>query len=310
MAFAATNVMRWLRETRPVLEPDRPLDDAKVLCPWVLPLPGGFRLFYMGHGSASAPGAFGRILSAWSDDGVTFRKEPGVRVDNGKGAEARALSPCVVARAGGGYRMYFEAAASAGGEGSVILSARSEDGLGFVREPGIRVRGDGARVGSPRVLPLDADYMRLYFHRYPEPIEERLDRGNHVVSALSTDGLTFELEPGVRIPQTHPRERAAVYCASMVALGEGRVRAYYGAWSGDASGRGAVMTALSQDAGQTFVKDEAPCIAPDSALDASFASEPCVFRDRDGRQRMVYEACDAAGKTRILAAIAAIAAET
>ncbi|HSO35893.1 MAG TPA: hypothetical protein VLT33_25360, partial [Labilithrix sp.] len=135
----------WIQQARPVLEPDRALDDAKVLCPWVLPLPGGFRLFYMGHGSASPAGTRGRILSAWSEDGVTFRKEPGVRIDNGEGAEARALSPCAVARTEGGYRLYFEAARNIRGDGSVILSARSEDGLAFEREPGIRVRSEGAR---------------------------------------------------------------------------------------------------------------------------------------------------------------------
>jgi hypothetical protein len=303
---ASDEPMRWTKDPTPVLEPDRPLDDAKVLCPWVLALPGGgFRLFYMGHGSASARGTFGRILSAWSDDGVTFRKEPGVRVDNAEGAEARALSPCVVARAGGGYRMYFEAARTAGGEGSVILSARSDDGLAFAREPGVRVRAAGARVGSPRALLLDGGRVRLYFHAYPDPVEDGLDRGNHVVSALSDDGLAFAPEPGVRLAQTlDPRERSAVYCAAMVALAGGRVRAYYGAWSEAAKGRCAIMTALSDDRGMTFVKSPVPCIAPDSGLDASFASEPCVFTDGAGRTRMVYEACDAAGVTRILTAVA------
>ena len=88
----------------------------------------------------------------------------------------------------------------------------------------------------------------------------------------------------------------------MVPLGDGRVRAYYGAWSRGSGACGAIMTALSDDGGLTFVKDPTPCIAPDSALDASFASEPCVFRDGSGRMRMVYEACDATGVTRILAA--------
>lgn len=293
----------WLRSPHPVLEPDRPLDDLKVLCPWVVPLAGGYRLFYMGHGNLSPPGTTGRILSAWSDDGVTFRKEPGVRIDNDVHASARALSPCVIPCSAGGFRMYFEAARAANGEGAVILSAYSEDGLTFAREPGARVTSAGARVGSPRALLLDDGHIRLYFHRYPEPVAERLDRGNHVLSGLSLDGLSIAIEPGVRLAQTEPCERAAVYCASMMRLGGLHVRAYYGAWSGDAVALGAVMTALSEDDGLTFVKDRAPCIAPDGPLDASFASEPCVYRDRAGRLRMVYEGSDAAGITRILTAV-------
>src|SRR4029079_16645960 len=120
------------------------------------------------------------------------------------------------------------------------------------------------RVGSPRALVLDGGRVRLYFHRYPEPVEDGLDRGNHVLSAISTDGLVFEVEPGIRIPQTlDPYECSAVYCASMVTLGNGRVRAYYGAWSGGPTACGAIMTALSDDGGLTFVKEPLPCIAPD-----------------------------------------------
>lgn len=295
---------RWTKDSRPVLVPDRPLDDAKILCPWAAAMPGGFRLFYMGHGSASPPGTCGRILSAWSDDGVTFHKEPGVRVDNGPQAEARALSPCVVPCGDGAWRLYFEAASTAGGERSVILSARSTDGLSFSREPGVRMRVDGARVGSPRILQLGDDRLRLYFHAYPEPIVSRLDRGNHVLSAISRDGLAFEREAGVRIAQTlDPLERAAVYCAAVVTLGGDRVRAYYGAWNEDAPQRGAIMAARSADGGVTFEKDAAPILEPDGPLDAVFASEPCVYTDSKGRTRMLYEACDALGVTRILMAI-------
>jgi hypothetical protein len=204
--------------------------------------------------------------------------------------------------------MYFEAYANDEGRGSVILSARSDDeGPTFVREAGVRMRIDGARVGSPRALVLEGDRVRLYFHVYPEPLRNGIQSGNHVESAVAGDGLTFVREPGVRIPQTiDPRERTATYCANVIRLDGERVRAFYGAWNDDAPHRGAIMTALSDDGGLSFVKHPTPVIAPDGPMDGSFASEPCVFLDGRGQPRMVYEACDALGVTRILAATAVL----
>ena len=65
---------------------------------------------------------------------------------------------------------------------------------------------------------------------------------------------------------------------------------------------GVIMTATSDD-GLVFTKEETPCIGPDGDLDATFASDPCVFQTRDGRWRMIYEAADAAGITRLLSAV-------
>lgn len=303
-----TDATEWQKEPRAALVPDRPLDDKKILCPWVVPVSGGFRLFYMGHGRASPHGTIGRILSARSDDGITWTKEGGVRIDNSEGAEARALSPCALRSKGGGLRMYFEAYGREDGAASLILSARSDDeGLTFVREPGVRMQIDGARVGSPRALLLEGDRVRLYFHVYPEPLGSGIACGNHVESAVADDGLAFVREPGVRIPQTiDPRERTATYCANVIRLDGDRVRAFYGAWNDDDPRRGAIMTALSDDGGLSFVKHPDPVIAPDGPLDASFASEPCVFVDGLGHPRMVYEACDTKGVTRILAATAVL----
>ncbi|MGC4079528.1 MAG: hypothetical protein QM702_21300 [Rubrivivax sp.] len=278
----------------------RALDDTRVLCPSILALPDGhFRAFYMGHGSAAPAGTRGRIVSAWSDDGVLWSAEDGVRLDHHEGAETRVLSPCVVPRSGGGYRMYVE---RVGREGSSIGSAASDDGLVFRVEPGARIREPRAIVGSPRALVLPDGRLRLYFHAYPEPFEVGIERGNHVVSAISADGLRFEREPGVRIAQTLPAfEREAVYAAQPVVEGE-MVRAYYSGWNGATRARGAILTAVSSDGGTTFEKETTPCIAPEPGLDAGFASEPCVFRDSSGRWRMLYEAADDRGQTRILGA--------
>lgn len=116
----------------------------------------------------------------------------------------------------------------------------------------------------------------------------------------------------LRIPQTLPLlEREGVYCAVMVRIDSerdfdgARVRAYYGAWKGGKGASGVILSAHSADGGRTFVKDAGVVIACDTPLDAGFASEPCVFRDDEGRWRMLYEACGTGGITRILEAVAA-----
>jgi hypothetical protein len=242
-------------------------------------------------------------LSAHSSDGVRWRKERGVRIEcQRERGEHRVLSPTVIESPdGSGYRVYFESSV----EGMTsIASARSNDGLVFERDPGIRLAIAGASVGSPRVLALRHGRVRLYFHRYLEPFAVGLNRGNHVESAVSDDGLSFVREPGVRIAQTTPAvDDEAVYCAYVIALPGGRVRAFYSAWNGAEPGRGVIMTALSPD-GLTFEKDPEPCIGRDGILDAVFASEPCVFVAGDGQWRMLYEGADARRTTRILAAVA------
>jgi hypothetical protein len=295
--------MKAWTKTGIAIEGDRPDDDLRVLCPYVLALPGGgFRAFYMGHGRGSPRGTKGRILSAKSEDGVTWTKEPGVRLDHHEGAEVRVLSPCVVPRLGG-YRMYYEAVGKRGL--SVIKSAIADGAFTFTPEEGARIAVKGANVGSPRALILPGGAVRLYFHVYPQPFRTGLDRGNHVVSAVAHDGVTFEREPGVRIAQTiEALEREAVYCAQPIAIDSTRVRVFYGAWNGQERARGAIMTAVSNDGGTTFRKHKRPCVAPDGDLDATFASEPCVYHDAEGRLRMLYEASDARGATRILGAVA------
>lgn len=288
------------RKSGVVLEGDRGDDDLRVLCPCVLPLAcGDYRLFYMGHGRASPSGTKGRILSAVSEDGVRWAKEPGVRVDHHDGAELRVLSPCVVPM-DRGYRMYFEAVSA---RGTSIRSAVSHDAMRFRVEAGARVELAGRTVGSPRALLLPSGRVRLYFHAYPQPFRIGLEHENHVLSAISDDGVVFSPEAGVRIAQTLPGlEDEAVYCAQPVASGCATIWVFYGAWNGNSRARGAIMSAVSHDGGLTFTKSEVPCVKPDGVYDSTFASEPSVFADPNGRVRMIYEASDARGTTRLLAA--------
>ena len=83
----------WHKEDGARLEGSRPLDSGKLQAPCIVRSPsGGFRLFY----TAVGPGrpfrdCQGYILSAVSDDGLTFHKEPGIRVSPDPAVPHRSL---------------------------------------------------------------------------------------------------------------------------------------------------------------------------------------------------------------------------
>jgi len=95
--------------------------------------------------------------------------------------------------------MYFEARGPAT-EPTVIRSAVSTDMLQWEHENGIRLQGfDG--LGGPRYRPLPEGGGRLYCFAseyYSSELQgSRLSQS--VVSAITADGLSFELEPGYRM---------------------------------------------------------------------------------------------------------------
>ena len=93
--------MWWVREPGARIRPDRALDAGKVQAPGAVACPGGgWRLYYTAIGPG---GPFedcqGYILSAFSEDGLHFRKEEGIRLaprpDVPHGS-VRLLAPSVV----------------------------------------------------------------------------------------------------------------------------------------------------------------------------------------------------------------------
>jgi hypothetical protein len=309
---------RWRKDDRIALDLDHPLDSERILTPNVLRVAGGYRMYYTGLGPARRdPDALGYILSAFSDDAVTWRKDPGVRVDLfPPHASARALCPDVIPLEDGRYRMYFEARSGvpASVEGrflgpaqpTVILSAVSDDGLSWSAEEGVRFGDDEWSYGTPRVLYVVKDDgtvgYRMYFHRYTFPLHGGLDAGNHIISAASSDGLTFAEEPGVRIRQESERETFSVYAPEVVRLGDGSYRMYYSGW-GDTI-QGGIFTATSAD-GVEWRKSPEPCIELGGAWDGDMVSEPCVIDLKEGGARLFYEAADGEQNYRILSATSA-----
>ena len=295
----------WVKDAHIAVDQDTPLDSTKILTPNVIRLPDArYRMYYTGLGlGRPVAESEGYILSAVSDDARVWVKDPGIRLDvHSPHANRRVLCPDVIPLPDGRYRMYYEARAAAGP--TSVLSAVSGNGLDWEPEPGIRVADGRWSYGSPRCLYFrDSNgglRYRIYCHHYSHPLKPGLGSQNHIVSATSEDGLRFELEPGVRIPQETGFEDYAVYAPEVIRLADGTYRMYYAAWTHDPM-HGRIFTAVSRD-GLNWDKDPEPCLDIGGPWDQTHASEPCVIDLDDGRFRLFYEACDANGRWRILSA--------
>ena len=333
-------LLAWRKEPGVRVTGSRGLDRLKVQAPGVLALPGGgYRLFYTAVGpDRPFADCQGYILSATSSDGLTFEPEPGIRVAPDPARpelSLRALAPSVTPIAGG-FRMYFEGRGPAD-RPTVIASAVSSDLLRWQVEPGVRLAGR-ERFGAPRYLPLPDGTGRLFCFR----ADDGPPRVNALVSALTADGLSFELEPGVRMAS-----RTGVLDSSGLTAGEviapaasgGSWTMIYSAWqdvppgtevplhpSQDpdavASGRSAdfaaasiavdlcgyrsrILATTSPDGlrfGPGSVVIEGGGHASDD-IDAVHAEDMTLVRLTDGRYRMYYAACDAAGRWQIASAV-------
>ena len=100
---------RWRKDDHIALDLDHPLDSERILTPNVLRVAGGYRMYYTGLGPARRdPDAPGYILSAVSDDGLSWSPEEGVRFGDGRWSYGRPRVMYVERDVGTvGYRMYF-----------------------------------------------------------------------------------------------------------------------------------------------------------------------------------------------------------
>ncbi|MFN0196321.1 MAG: hypothetical protein ACKVT0_06225, partial [Planctomycetaceae bacterium] len=190
---------RWRKEPGARLQASRDLDSAKLQAPGIVRIPsGGYRLFYTAVGPGKPfPTCQGYILSAISDDGLSFRTEPGIRIAPDPKIpqmSLRILAPMVTQAADGRWRMYFEARGPASLP-TVIMSAISSDMLNWELEEGIRLQGAGS-VRAPRYLTLPDGRGRMYYVLSESNPRTGEATSQSVVSAVTTDGINFQPEPG------------------------------------------------------------------------------------------------------------------
>lgn len=342
---------RWRNEPGPRLQGSRTLDSAKLQAPCIVPIPaGGFRLFYTAVGPAKPfPTCQGYILSARSDDGLVFHTEPGIRLAPQPALphmSLRLIGATVTRWADGRWRMYFEARGPAE-QPTVICSAISADMLNWTFEDGIRLQGLGG-LGGPRYLPLPDGRGRLYCFGSefgPGGPRHGIRLSQSVVSAITSDGRCFELEPGYRL-----RDKEAAYDSAGITAAEvippsaaGAPWAmFFSAWQNVPPGT-AVPVHPSQDpdaetdgmsvdfAAASIASDMAGyrsrifvAYSPDGlswtragcviegqgygaeGLDAVHAEDMTLIRIGEHQYRMYYAACDKDGNWRIASAVGTV----
>lgn len=339
---------RWRKEAGPRLQGCRDLDRSKLQAPCIVRSPSAaFRLFYTAVGPAKPyPTCQGYILSAVSDDGLLFHTEPGIRLAPRPTLpymSLRLIAPTVTPCVDGRWRMYFEARGPAD-QPTVICSAISKDMLHWEHEDGIRLQGLGG-VGGPRYLPLPDGRGRLYcfgleFGPGGPKGGKRLSQS--VFSAITSDGLNFEFEPGCRMRDKQTEyDTAGITAAEVIppSAASDDWTMLYSAWQDVPAGTvvpmhpsqdvNAEVNGLSEDFAAASIKadmagyrsrilvahsadglkwERAECAIVGSGyggdgMDAVHAEDMSLVKIGNGRFRMYYAACDAAGVWRIVSAI-------
>ena len=339
---------RWRKEAGWRLQGSRNLDSSKLQAPGVVATAsGGFRLFYTAVGPAKPYRTCqGYILSAVSDDGLVFHTEPGIRLSPQPALphmSLRVLAPTVSQCGDGRWRMYFESRGSAD-QPTVICSAVSSDMFNWEHEAGIRLQGFGG-VGGPRYVPLPDGRGRLYcfaseFVSGKPHSGQRLSQS--VVSAITSDGLNFEFEPGYRMRDKRTQyDTAGITAAEVIppSTTDGNWTMFFSAWQDVAAGTvvpvhpsqdaNAVANGLSDDFAAASVAvdmagyrsrifaaystdglvwDRAECVIDGrgydgQGLDAVHAEDMSLVKIGTRKYRMYYAACDKDGNWRIASAV-------
>lgn len=338
----------WRKEPGPRLQGSRALDRSKLQAPCIVRrAEGGWRLFYTGVGPAKPfPECQGYILSAVSDDGLSFLTEPGIRLaprPELPHMALRVLAPSVDRCSDSHWRMYVEARGPAD-QPTVICSAVSADMLHWELETGIRLETPGG-VGGPRFLRLSDGHGRLYCSCSefgPGGIQCGQRISTSVISAVTSDGLHFEPEPGPRMRDRQADYDSAGISATEViapATGDDRWTMFYSAWQEPPPGStvplhpsqdpGAVASGRSEDFAAASIASDmagyrsriqvaysndglnwkrAACAIDGSGyagegLDAVHAEDMSLVPIGNDRYRMYYAACDRHGVWRIVSAV-------
>ena len=210
----------------------------------------------------------GQTFQVWS-------QEPGSRLASSTNGVA---DTDIAELPDGRFRMYYLGPPQVSGQ-PVTLSAISSDGLQWTPEPGVRCQLTVCLGGQPGVVAVPSGGWRLFFNQVFAPGSAA---GWGFTSAVTTDGLTFTADPGVRLlGSSYPlTSKMEITGAKVVAANEGGWRLYFSErFHGipEPGPRPRIFSAHSADLINW---------TPDPGVRASAAIRPKVFGLHDGSYRL------------------------
>lgn len=246
-AFAKSGKISIPETSGWVLEDEVISDDSVVNIDVVKLEDGRLRAYYMNLG------VIGSLIS--TDDGKSFSLEDGNRIQQGQHHAALKLDD-------GRIRLYYSKQ-----DDRNIYSAISSDGLSFTEEAGVRLvlgaPGDPDEGGMihPVIVKLPDGSLKLYYDalgqggNFPE-------NSNGIMSAGSTDGLTFVKDKGVRIrANSKPIGFVHLVFSSFAEFEDGLYKLYFTGESDNVKKLG-VFVAVSEN-GVDFTINKRPIIKRD-----------------------------------------------
>ena len=225
------------------------------------------------------------------DPGAHWTKDPKIAIDLDTPLDStKILTPNVVRIPTGGYRMYYTGLGPAHPDPNVqcyILSAHSDDTKTWVKDPGIRIDlhppHATSRTLCPDVVPLPDKRWRMYFEARSG------ERTTVILSALSSDGLQWELEPGIRFGD----DQWSYGTPRCLYLAGGGCRLYFHRYTHPLSHElnvgNHIISAYSGD-GLHFEEDPGVRIDQETERETFSVYAPEVLRLGDGTYRMYYAA--------------------
>lgn len=168
------------------------------------------------------------IYSSTSKDGITWKKEDGVR-------QKTATFPDIFQTSDGQWRMNYQS-------GGVIKSSISKDGLSFTAEAGTRIdkTNDAGltfdNVATPTTLKLaDGSYLMVYRGSMNEAYTAELVPNKTIallMFATSTDGKTWEKKGIALDSRTDTTQKGWMDGPELVSYDNSEVRLYWSTYTG------------------------------------------------------------------------------
>ncbi len=174
-------------------------------------------------------------------DGGSWVTEEGRRID-----DPYFFDVSVIRLDDGTYRMYGEKRGN-------VESYRSRDGLVWQKEEGVRLQG----AAFPSVVRTDDGGFRMYY----VPSANTGEPQNRIKSAVSSDGLSFQVESGARyVAGSALEERLSG--PRVLKADEDLYRMYFTAASGSGDDELVLILSASSPDGLTFTREEGVRIDP------------------------------------------------